>query len=318
MKQPRWLITGGAGFIGSHIVENLVGQGETVRVIDDFSSGTMEALAPFKGKVEIVRGDIRNKRAAAKACKNIHYILHEAAMRSVPRSVEEPEDCTSININGTLNMLLAAKAAGAKKFVLASSSSVYGDSTLYPQKESHLPSPISPYAASKIAGEHYCHVFTKTYGLPCVSLRYFNVFGPRQDPHSKYAAVVPKFIISALKGEPLEIHWDGKQSRDFAYVGNVALANINAARAKTLKREVYNVACGTTTSLLDIAALLEKFMGKKLKKKFFPRREGDVRKTFADISALEKDLKLTQQVDFEQGLKYTFEFFSEGGRWRKY
>ncbi len=318
MKKARWLVTGGAGFIGSHIVQKLIEQGETVKILDDFSSGTMETLKPFKGHIEVVRGDIRDPKACAKAAKGVDYVLHQAAMRSVPRSVLEPEDCTSINVDGTLNVLLAAHRAKAKKFVLASSSSIYGDSTLYPQRETHLPQPISPYAASKISGEHYCHVFTKTYGLPCVSLRYFNVFGPRQDPMSKYAAVVPRFIISALKNEPLEIHWDGKQSRDFAYVGNVAMANILAATTPNLKREVYNVACGTTTSLLDIAHLLEKFMGKELKKKFYPKREGDVRKTYADISGLEKDLKLKKQVNFEDGLRSTFEYFVENDRWRKY
>lgn len=312
----KWLVTGGAGFIGSHIVESLVAAGEKVKVLDNFYAGKKESLDPVLSKIELIRGDIRDKRSAEKAAKGVDYVLHQAAMRSVPRSVEEPGECTSINVEGTLSMLLASHKAKVKRFVLASSSSVYGDSTIFPQRESHYPLPISPYAASKITGEHYCHVFTQTYGLPCVSLRYFNVFGPRQDPKSKYAAVVPKFIISALKGQPLSIHWDGRQSRDFAYVANIARANIAAARSKILKREVYNVACGTSTSLLEIASLLEKIMGKRLKKNFFPRREGDVRKTWADISGLKKDLKLARQVGFEEGLKHTFDYFSENGRWR--
>ncbi|OGR84393.1 MAG: hypothetical protein A2901_06380 [Elusimicrobia bacterium RIFCSPLOWO2_01_FULL_54_10] len=314
----KWLVTGGAGFIGSHIVEALVAEGEKVRVLDNLSEGRKDSLAPVLSKIEFIQGDIRDAKAAARAVKNVDYVLHQAAMRSVPRSIQEPEACTSMNVEGTLSMMLACKIAKVKRFVLASSSSIYGDSTVYPQKETHYPAPISPYAASKVTGEHYGHVFTKTYGLSCVSLRYFNVFGPRQDPKSKYAAVVPKFIISALKDQPLEIHWDGKQSRDFAYVANIARANIAAARTKNLKHEVYNVACGGSTSLLDIAALLEKFMGKRLKKKFFPKREGDVRKTFADISRLKSDLKMSNQVGFEEGLRNTFDFFSEDGRWRNY
>ena len=314
----KWLVTGGAGFIGSHIVETLVASGEKVRVLDNFFAGKKESLTAILPKIELIQGDIRDGKAAAKAAQGVDYVLHQAALRSVPRSVKEPEEYTSVNVQGTLSMLLASCKAKVKRFVLASSSSVYGDSTLFPQRESHYPLPISPYAASKIAGEHYCHVLTKTYGLSCVSLRYFNVFGPRQDPKSQYAAVVPRFILAALKGQPLEIHWDGKQSRDFAYVANIARANIEAARSKNLKREVYNVACGTSTSLLQIAALLEKFIGSPLKKKFFPRREGDVRKTWADISGLCKDLKLSRQVEFEESLKNTFDYFSQGERWRKY
>lgn len=314
----KWLVTGGAGFIGSHIVESLLSQGEKVRILDNFFAGSRENLGPWVGKVHIIRGDIRDARAAGKAAQGVDYVLHQAAMRSVPRSVEEPEACTSVNVEGTLTMLLASRKAKVNRFVLASSSSVYGDSTLYPQKETHLPLPISPYAASKASGEHLCHVFTKTYGLSCVSLRYFNVYGPRQDPKSKYAAVIPRFIIAALSGRPLQIHWDGRQSRDFTYVGNVAQANIMAARARGLRREIYNVACGSTTSLLDIAHLLEDFMGKKLPKKFLPRRQGDVRKTWADISGLRKEIKLKKQVEFEEGLKKTFDFFSEGGRWRRF
>jgi nucleoside-diphosphate-sugar epimerase len=314
----KWLITGGAGFIGSHIIEALLKEGEKVRILDNFFSSSPQNIVPFKGKIELVKGDIRDARAAKKAAAGVDYVLHQAAMRSVPRSVQEPKACVEINVDGTLSMLLAAKAARAKRFVLASSSSIYGDAAVYPQREIHLPSPISPYASSKAAGEHLCHVFTKTYGLSCVSLRYFNVFGPRQDPKSEYAAVIPRFIVSALKGWPLTIHWDGKQSRDFTYVGNVAQANIAAARAKNLKKEIYNVACGTSTSLLDIVRLLEKFTGKPLKLKLLPKRAGDIRKTFADISGLEKDLKMTRQVDFEDGLRRTYDFFQANKKWQSF
>ncbi len=314
----RWLITGGAGFIGSHIAEKLVQKGEKVRVLDNFSSGKKDYLKNIKTKIELIIGDIRDEAAVQRSCKGMDYVLHEAALRSVPRSIEKPQECDSVNIRGTLNCLLAAKDAKVKRFVFASSSSIYGNSTQFPQKESILPQPISPYAASKIAGEHYCNVFLESFGLSAVCLRYFNVFGPRQDPESKYAAVIPRFIIAALKGEPLEVHWDGKQSRDFSYVEDVAQANILAATAKNPKQLAYNVACGDSISLLDIIDMIERIMNRTLTKKFFPKRKGDVRKTYSSISAIQRDLKFHPQFPFYRGLKSTYNFFKEKDRWKNY
>lgn len=307
---PRlWLVTGGAGFIGSNIVEKLVEMGEKVRVIDNFSTGKYENLEPFIKKIELIKGDIRNYSDIKKATKRVDYILHQAAMRSVPKSVDNPVGSNDNNINGTLNVLLAAKENGVKKVVYASSSSVYGDCKVFPQKEDFRPQPISPYAVSKLAAEYYCVMFSKTYGLPTTSLRYFNVFGPRQNPESKYSAVIPKFIELALKRKPLQIEWDGRQSRDFTYIENVVDVNIKAALSKKSDGKVYNVACGTTVSLLEIAKFLEKFLGYKLERKFLPKRKGDVRKTWADISRIKKDLNYSIKVGFEEGLLRTLNWF---------
>jgi UDP-glucose 4-epimerase len=304
-----WLVTGGAGFIGSNIVEELVKRGEKVRIIDNFSEGKIENLKPFGKEVEIIKGDIRNFSDIKKACKNVTYVIHQAAMRSVPKSIDNPFGANDNNITGTLNVLMAAKECGVKKVVYASSSSVYGDCKIFPQKETFVPSPISPYAVSKLAAEYYCVMFSKTFGLPTTSLRYFNVFGPKQPPQSMYSVVIPKFIELALKKKPLEIHWDGRQSRDFTYVSNVVDANIKAALSEKSNGKVYNVACGQTASLLEIVSLLEKFLGYKLEKRFMPKRAGDVRKTWADITLIKKDLNYKPKVGFEEGLLKTLEWF---------
>ncbi len=310
-----WLVTGGAGFIGSNIVEELVKRGEKVRILDNFSTGTVDNINSFEDKVEIIKGDIRNYSDVKKACNGVSYVLHQAAMRSVPKSVDDPRGANDNNITGTLNVLMAAKECNVEKVVYASSSSVYGDCKVFPQKESFCPSPISPYAVSKLAAEHYCVMYYKTFGLRTTSLRYFNVFGPKQPPESMYSAVIPKFIELALKKKPLEIHWDGKQSRDFTYVYNVVEANIKAALSNDSDGKVYNVGCGTTVSLLEIVRLLEKFCGYKLEKKFLPKRAGDVRKTWADISLIKRDLKYKVTINFEEGLLKTFNWFKEQKRY---
>lgn len=304
-----WLVTGGAGFIGSHIVDELVRRGERVRVLDNFSTGKLKNIYQVLKKVEIIKGDIRDISTVRMAVKGIDYVLHQAAMRSVPKSVDDPVGANDNNITGTLNILIASKEAGVKKVVYASSSSVYGDCKVFPQKEDFLPSPISPYAVSKLAGEYYCIMYYKTFGLPTTSLRYFNVFGPKQPPESQYSAVIPKFIESALKNKALEVHWDGKQSRDFTYVTNVVRANIMAALSSKSNGKIYNVACGSSVSLLDIIRIIEKFIGKKVEKRFLPKRAGDVRKTWADISKIKKDLKYRPEIDFEKGLIKTIEWF---------
>ena len=306
-----YLVTGGAGFIGSNIVDTLIERGEKVKVIDNFVSGKRENLLPVLDKIELIEGDIRDTAVLKDAVAGVDYILHQAALRSVPKSVDDPTSFNEVNISGTLNVLLAAKEAGVKRVVFASSSSIYGEARVFPEKETHLPLPISPYAASKIAGEHYCHVFSKTYGLETVSLRYFNVFGPRQSLESEYAVVVPKFIISMLNSQSPPIHGDGKQSRDFTYVDNVVEANILAASTPEISGEVFNVASGCDYTVLDLVKYLNRIIGKELKPEFTPPRAGDVQRTLADISKAQKLLKLKIKVNFEQGLKKSVEWFKE-------
>lgn len=310
-----YLVTGGAGFIGSNIVEELLRRGETTRVLDNFSEGKRENLDfikhchPSTLNYELIEGDIRDLDTCRQACKDVDYVLHQAALRSVPRSVDDPSSTNEVNIKGTLNLLLAAKEAGVKRVVYASSSSVYGDSTILPQSETQIPSPVSPYAVSKLAGEYYCLVFSKIYELETVCLRYFNVFGPRQDPESQYAAVIPRFILLALQGKRLEVHGDGLQSRDFTYVSNVVEANFLAAKAAGVNGEVINIACGQRYTVLDIANAVAKIMGKELEHYYTEPRRGDVRHTLADISKAQRLLGYEIQVGFEAGLEKTIEYF---------
>ncbi len=308
-EEKIWLVTGGAGFIGSNIAEELVRRGKRVRILDNLSTGKLEHMSSFKNKVEFVRGDIRAIEDCRKAVKDADFVIHQAAIRSVPKSVDRPTESNDVNITGTLNMLVASKEAKVKRVVYASSSSVFGDAQRFPQKEAYKPQPISPYAVSKLAGEHYAIVFSKTFGLETVSLRYFNVFGPRQDPESMYSAVIPKFMEQAFLGLPLEVHWDGKQSRDFTHIANVVSANLLAAKTKKGVGEAFNIANGKAYSLLDVARVIEKLIGRKLERNHHPMRKGDVRKTFADISAARKNLGYKPLVGFEDGLKDTWNYF---------
>ena len=239
-----YLVTGGAGFIGSHIVETLVKKGQKVRVLDNFITGKKEHLSKVMDKIELINGDIRNVKTLEKSLKGVTYVLHQAALRSVPRSIDDPVSSNDVNITGTLLLLQQAHAAKVKRVVIASSSSIYGDNPALPKKESQLPSPISPYAVSKICDEYYCQVYTKIFGMETVCLRYFNVFGPKQDPESEYAAVIPKFITAALTGRTIEVHGDGLQSRDFAFIDNVVSANLLACTAKNASGKSFNIACG--------------------------------------------------------------------------
>jgi UDP-glucose 4-epimerase len=309
-----YLVTGGAGFIGSHIVRRLVAMGERVRVLDNFSAGKMENIQDLDGKIEVIKGDILDQALVPKAMKDVEIVLHQGALRSVPFSVENPALVNRVNVEGTINILVAARDAKVKRVVSASSSSVYGNTKIFPNSERQMPSPVSPYATSKLAGEYYCRVFSELYGLETISLRYFNVFGPRQDPNSQYAAVIPRFIRSALRNEALEIHGDGLQSRDFTYIDNVVGANLLAARCQAGIGEVFNVAQGKCFSILDLVGLLEKVFERTLARLHTPARAGDVRQTLADISSSEKILGYKPMVTFDEGIFRTARYFTEAAR----
>lgn len=304
-----WLVTGGAGFIGSNIAEELVRRGKRVRVLDNLSTGKLDFMASFKSKIEFIKGDIRAFEDCRRAVKGCDYVIHQAAIRAVAKSVDHPQETHEVNATGTLNMLMAAKEHKVKRFVYASSSSAYGDCTVFPEKESFRPMPLSPYACQKLMGEMYAIMFAKTYGLETVSLRYFNVFGPRQDPESMYSAVIPKFMEQAYLGLPLEVHWDGKQQRDFTHIDNVVQANLLGATSKTGVGETFNIANGKTYSLLDLIGVIEKLVGRKLERHHHPKRQGDVRKTYADISRAKKLLGYKPAMNFEHGLKDTWDYF---------
>jgi len=309
-----FVVTGGAGFIGSHIVERLLAEptGASVRVFDDFSTGALTNL-PFAAaagpRLEVIRGDIRDLAALEQAATGASVIFHQAALRSVPLSVEDPLGTNDRNVTGTLNVLEAARRRQVRRVVYASSSSVYGAGLELPKREAQPPAPLSPYAVSKAVGEQYAGVWTRLYGVETVGLRYFNVFGPRQDPASEYAAVIPRFILWGRRGEPLEIHGDGTQSRDFTYIDNVVEANWLAARAPGAAGEVLNVGVGARVTLLDIAARLEQLLGRRLERRHTAARAGDVPHSLADIGKAKRVLGYTPLVDFDEGLRRTVEFF---------
>jgi UDP-glucose 4-epimerase len=304
-----YLVTGGAGFIGSHIVEALVGEGERVRVLDDLSNGLASNLAPFGPRVELVTGDIRDRATVDAAMKGVSVVLHLAALGSVARSVKDPVTSNAVNVDGTLNVLHAAHQAGVRRLVFSSSSSVYGENPALPKHEDLVPMPVSPYAVSKLAGEHYTRVFARLYAIETVCLRYFNVFGPRQRPDSAYAAVIPLFMRGALDGRPLTVYGDGEQSRDFTYVSNVVRANLLAARVPGVSGRVFNVACGERYSLLDIVRSLESAVGRKLEVVHDKPRAGDVRHSLADVGAARMALGYEVGVTFDEGLQRTWEAF---------
>ena len=310
----KFLVTGGAGFIGSHIVGELVRRGESVRVLDNFSSGKKENLSNLKGRIEIIRADIRSKADCAKACRGIDFVLHQAALRSVPKSMINPKEYNEVNINGTFNMLEASKANRIKRFVFASSSSVYGDVSIFPQRESLPPNPISPYALTKISAEYYCSIFSHHYRLPTIVLRYFNVFGPRQSLDDEYAVVVPKFINAILNNKRPPIYGNGRQSRDFTFVSNVVNANLLAARNNRLSYGVFNVASGKDYSVLDLANMVNGILNKDIKPLFLKKRPGDVFRTLADLSNARVKLGYKPQFNLAQGLKITVAYWANGGK----
>lgn len=296
-----YLVTGGAGFIGSNITEHILKAGKTVRVFDDFSTGKRSNLT---GNAEIIEGNLADAAAVKRAATGVRYIIHMGAMPSVPRSVEEPALTNAANITGTLNVLIAARDAGVKRVVFSSSSSVYGESPTLPKREDMIPSPLSPYAVHKITGEYYCRCFYQLYGLETVSLRYFNVFGPRQNPASAYAAVIPRFITAILKGEPPTIFGDGQQTRDFSHVENVIEANLAACEAgRAACGESFNIACGGRISLLDLVGTINQICGKTVAPKHEPSRAGDIKDSQADIAKAARLLGWRPSVDFQQGIE---------------
>jgi UDP-glucose 4-epimerase len=302
-------VTGGAGFIGSHIAEELAKNGFFVRVIDNFLTGKEENIAPFLDGIDLVRGDIRDIELCRQVVKDVDYVLHQAALPSVPRSIEDPLLTDAINVGGTLNILLASKEASVKKVVFASSSSVYGDDEHLPKKEGQEGNPLSPYAVTKLAGEKYCQVFNDIYGLPTVCLRYFNVFGPRQDRFSQYAAVIPNFITRLLSDKPPIVHGDGEQSRDFTHVANVVEGNLKAALAADVSGQVLNVGNGVRTTVNGLAQTISALIEKNIEPQHEDERPGDVRHSFADISKAETLLDYVPRVSLEDGLLSTIEWF---------
>jgi nucleoside-diphosphate-sugar epimerase len=306
-----YLVTGGAGFIGSNIVAELVQRDECVRVLDNFSTGRRENLALLLERIDLIEGDLRDLPTVRRAVEGVDYVLHQAALPSVQRSVDDPLATHAANATSTLHLLTAARDAGVRRVVYASSSSIYGDSPTLPKQEDMRLAPKSPYAVSKLAGEQYCCAFANVYGLETVCLRYFNVFGPRQDPTSQYSAVIPIFITAMLRSEPPTIHGDGHQSRDFTYVSNVVQINLLAATTPGVTGRVFNVACGQRYTLLDLLAALNDILGVHLAPIHTVPRPGDVRHSLAEITAAQEDLGYRAEVDFHEGLRRTVAWFRE-------
>jgi nucleoside-diphosphate-sugar epimerase len=307
-----YLVTGGAGFIGSSIVAELIERKQAVRVLDDLSTGRRENIEPFGDEVEFLEGDLRDPRAVRKAAAGVDYILHQGALPSVQRSVDDPLATHAVNATGTLNVLIAARDAEVRRVVYASSSSIYGDSPALPKREGMVAAPKSPYAVSKMTGEHYCQVFSEVFGLETVCLRYFNVFGPRQDPSSQYSAVIPLFITALLRGRVPTIYGDGEQSRDFTYVDNVVEANLLATTAPgEAVGRVFNVACGERYTLLDLVNALNAILDTDVRPVHAAPRPGDVRHSLADVMAAQEILGYAPRVDFLEGLRLTVEWFRD-------
>jgi nucleoside-diphosphate-sugar epimerase len=307
----KYLVTGGAGFIGSHLVESLVKQGQDVRVLDNFLTGKRENIAEFLDKIDLIEGDIRDFSTCEKALNGVDYVLHQAALPSVPRSIEDPVLTNAINVDGTLNLLVASKEAKVKKLVFASSSSVYGDDPNLPKKEGIEGVPLSPYAVTKLVGENYLRVFSEIFSLGTVSLRYFNIFGPRQDPDSQYAAVIPNFITRVIEGDSPKIFGDGEQSRDFTYVANVVKANMLAVESEDISGEVFNIACGDRITVNTLFEKIRHFFQKDVAPFYDKLRPGDILHSFADISKAREMLKYEPAMSFDDGLRETIQWYGK-------
>jgi nucleoside-diphosphate-sugar epimerase len=304
-----YLVTGGAGFIGSHLVEELVERGETVRVLDNFSTGKWENIEPWLHKVEMVQGSVEDPEICKKAVEGVEFVLHQAALCSVPRSVENPVATNATNVTGTVNMLWASKEGGSRRFVCAGSSSVYGDSEVLPKVETMPPNPCSPYAISKLVKEYYCTVFHRLYGIETVVLRYFNVYGSRQDPDSPYAAVIPSFAQALIRGDRARIYGDGKQSRDFTYVRDCVQANLLACQATGVGGEILNIASGRQTVISDLYDRIASLLGKDNRPTYEAPRPGDIRHSLADISKARKRLGFEPRYTMDRGLSEAIQWY---------
>jgi len=307
----KCLVTGGAGFIGSNICKKLVSDGCFVRVIDNLLTGKKSNLKDFIDKIEFIEADMGDEEVARTAMKDIDVVLHQGALPSVPRSVDDPAATHKHCVDATFTLLLAARDAGIKRFVYASSSSAYGDTPTLPKVETMLPQPLSPYAVGKLVGEHYCSVFYKVFDLETISLRYFNVFGPHQDPTSQYAAAIPAFVTAILKDKPPTVFGDGLQSRDFTYVDNVVEANLLAARAKHTAGDVINIACGQAVTVNETIEVINAAVGKNIKPIYTDPRPGDVKHSLADIKAAENLIGFKPKVQFKQGLQLAINWYRE-------
>lgn len=304
-----FVVTGGAGFIGSNLAEGLAQEGHDVVIVDNFATGKRENVAHLASAVKVVEGSVCDRGLLDETFAGADYVLHQAALPSVQRSIEEPEEANRVNVTGTLSVLEAARAAGVKRVVLAASSSAYGDQPTLPKVETMVPQPLSPYAASKLAGEHYCQAYCQSMGLETVCLRYFNVFGPRQDPASEYAAVIPIFIIKLLAGERPTVYGDGEQSRDFTHVANVVQANLLAATSAKASGEVFNVGCGARYTLNELLRRLNQILGTQIEPIYAPPRAGDVRHSHADIAKARALMGYEPTVGFQEGLTRTVEWY---------
>jgi nucleoside-diphosphate-sugar epimerase len=310
-EQKLYLVTGGAGFIGSHIAEALVKRGDRVRVLDNLSTGKRKNLAHIAGEIEFIEADICDYAATRQAMEEVSIVFHEAAIPSVPRSISEPQVNHDNNINGTFNVLQAAREAEVNRVIFAASSSAYGETEVLPKQEEMLPSPLSPYAVAKLVGEYYCQVFTRVYGLETVCLRYFNVFGPRQDPSSPYSGVISKFITALLNGRAPMIYGDGEQSRDFTYVDNVVAANLQAAEAPGASGQVMNLGLCERTTLNQLLGELQRIIGTSLTPQYEDARAGDIRHSLADITRAEELLSYRPTIGLAEGLRRTVEWYRD-------
>lgn len=304
-----FLVTGGAGFVGGHLVEGLLARGEEVRVIDNFSTGQRKNLQTVVDKIELIEGDIRDLDDCRRAVDGVQVVLHEAAIPSVPKSMVDPLTTHTAGVDGTFNMLLASRDAKVKRFVYAASSSAYGDSEVSPKHEGLPARPKSPYALTKLVGEHYCRTFCECFGLQTISLRYFNVFGPRQDPKSQYAAAIPAFVTAIMQDQPPTIFGDGEQSRDFTFVENVVEANLLAAAAPETHGEVINVACGQAVTVNAIISRINELLGKSVKPVYTEPRPGDVRHSLADVSLAAELIGYKPIVQFDEGLRRAIQWY---------